>query len=97
MKKVIIALFSNYLGVYDVPQFAEARDDADLKESYRRVILSDPDGAFGARAHEKTLCKLGEFDDFTGKIEVLDSPIKVLDLATLFPVGYLAKKDAHNG
>jgi len=94
MKKLIVALFSTYLGVYDVPQFSDARDDDDLKESYRRAILSDPDGAYHARAQEKALCKLGEFDDFTGKITVFPEPIKILDLAALFPAGYLMKKEA---
>lgn len=97
MKKVITCLYSNYLGCYDIPQFLDVRDDDDLKESYRRMVINNPDEAFKYRVHEKTLCKLGFFDDFTGKIELLDAPIKLLDLASLFPQGYLARKESING
>lgn len=91
MKMTVYALYNSYLGCYDQPMFVNIPLD-DIKEQYRRSILADTEGAFKARANEKVVCHLGTFDDFTGKFELLPDPVKLIDLATLFPRGYLDGK-----
>lgn len=93
MKLTIIALYSAFLGCYDKPTFSEYPEDM-TAEMYHRQIMSVPDEAYKARAHEKTVCILGTFDDVTGSMELLEQPKKLLELSTCFPRGYLASKEA---
>lgn len=95
MKKLLITFYSKYLDAYDDPivsQYAEA----DLKTLYQRSIYSDPDGAYRGRIQEKCLVVLGTFDDCKGTITLNEKPVTLFDFAPLFPVGYLAKKEASN-
>lgn len=93
MKLTIVALYSSYLGAYDKPTFQELTGK-DVAEQYRRSVLAAPDQAYKALAQDKTVVILGTFDDVSGVIELLDSPMKVLDLASAFPPGFLKKMEA---
>lgn len=89
----IFALCNDYLGCYDLPLYRK-ESPTDMEESFRRSVLTDPDGAFQNHAHEKSLFLLGTFDDVSGLIMPLEKPQKLLPLAKLFPPGYLAMKEA---
>lgn len=93
MKLTIVALYSSYLNAYDNPTFSNLKP-ADVAEQYRRSVLAAPDQAYKALAQDKTVVILGTFDDVSGEIELLDAPMKVLDLASAFPAGYLKKMEA---
>lgn len=93
MKLTIVSLYSSYLNAYDNPTISNLQP-ADVAEQYRRSVLAAPEQAYQALAQDKTVCILGTFDDITGKIEVLDQPQKVLDLASAFPPGFLKQKEA---
>lgn len=93
MKKLIITLYSSYLDAYDEPSVTQFQI-ADLKTVYSRTILADPEGAWRARAQEKTVVVLGEFDDCTGKLDAYSEPKKLFELAPLFPKGFIMKKEA---
>lgn len=95
MKKLLISLYSNYMDAYDDLTVTQYQEE-DLRTIYQRSIYADPDGAYKARAQEKTLVIFGTFDDCTGSIELLDNPKKLVDLATVFPAGYLVRKEAKN-
>ena len=95
MKYKVIALCSDYLGCYDQPTFSNLSEE-DVMEQYRRSVLADPDGAYKARASEKSLFVLGEFDDVSGVILPFKQPKKLVSLASYFPAGYLAKKETTN-
>lgn len=90
MKQYVYSLYSAYIGAYDKPFVHELGPDA-IKEGYRRTIMQDPDQAFKNFAHEKILCLVGTWDDETGKFEPSgEDASRIVDLATLFPVGYIA-------
>lgn len=95
MKKLLVSLYSNYLDAYDDPTLSQYPEE-DLPTLYKRTIFADPDGAYKWRAHEKTLVIFGTFDDCKGKFELLENPKHVVPLASLFPPGYLQKKEANN-
>lgn len=92
MKLKIYALKNTYLNVFDVPTFQNVEPD-DIAEGYRRSILTNPDEAFKHQAHEKALYYLGYFDDVLGTVEPVE-PQKLVDLAALFPRGYIAAHTA---
>ena len=97
MKKIVYCLYASYLDVYETPiVYNFGNDEKDLKEGFRRLIVSDPDKAFAERLNEKELCMLGLWDDVTGSIELKEHPIRLVHLASLFPAGYLARKEAVN-
>lgn len=93
MKLTLITLYNSYLGCYDKPVFENIKYE-DLKDQYRRSVLSNPEQAYAAKAADKTVCYLGTFDDVTGKFDLTSEPEKVLDLASCFPPGFLKKKEA---
>lgn len=95
MTLFIVSLLNSYLGCYEAPQTSNLTKD-NIKEQYHRSVMMDPDGAFQARANEKIVTILGEFDDTTGKIVPYETPEKLLDLVTCFPRGYLAQKEKKN-
>lgn len=88
MKLTIAVFYSEYLQAYDVPQFLN-QDPNNLKEGFRRSILSDVDAAFKAHVHEKKLYLLGFFDDETGIFDLLPEQTLICDMAPLFPKGYI--------
>jgi len=89
----IYALCNDYIGCFDAPIFV-MQDEPTIQEGYRRMVLGDPDQAFKALLHEKSLFYLGEYDDTNGVISPIEQPKKLIALAKLFPPGYLAKKEA---
>lgn len=91
MKQYMYALYSEYVGAYDKP-FVHDYEPEQAKESFRRTILQDPDGAFKNFAHEKILCFIGTWDDQSGEFipTCSNEEKRIVDLATFFPVGYLA-------
>lgn len=86
----VYVLKNLYLGVFELPQ-VQKLSKADVGEGYRRLIYSDPDTCFKRRYHECQLCYIGTWDDETGKLDYCE-PQVLVDLATLFPKGYLAKR-----
>lgn len=88
MKLTIVALYSEYLGAFDLPQFLTQLPE-NIGEGYRRSILQDPDGAFKAHVHEKKAYLLGFFDDEAGTFELLPEKKLICDLAPMFPRGYI--------
>lgn len=95
MIKLLVSLYSTYLDAYDDPTVSVHREE-DLKDLYLRTIYSDPEGAYKARAHEKAVVVLGTFNDCTGQLIVHEKPVKLFDMASLFPKGWLAQKEAKN-
>lgn len=93
MKKLLVSLYSNYLDAYDDPTLSQYPEE-DLPTLYKRTIYADPEGAYKWKAQEKTLVIFGTFDDCKGVFELLENPKKVVDLASLFPTGFLQKKEA---
>lgn len=93
MKKLVISLYSTYLDAYDDPSIT-VHPEENLKELYTRTVYSDPEGAWKARAQEKSVVILGTFDDCTGELIAFDKPKKLFELAALFPKGWLAQKEA---
>lgn len=93
MKKLLVSLYSAYLDAYDEPTLTQYQL-ADLKTVYTRTILCDPEGAWRARAQEKTVVVLGEFDDCNGHLEAYPEPKKLFELAPLFPKGFIMNKEA---
>lgn len=97
MKKIVYVLYAAYLDVYETPiVYNFGNDEKDLKEGFRRLIVSNPDKAFEERLNEKELCVLGFWDDSTGTFELKEHPLRLVHLASLFPAGYLAKKEQIN-
>lgn len=97
MKKIVYVLYATYLDVYETPiVYNFGNDESDLKEGFRRLIVSNPDKAFEERLNEKELCVLGLWDDKSGTIELKEHPFRLVHLASLFPAGYLARKEQIN-
>jgi len=98
MRFLVYGLYNSYLDVYETPQVYTFGDsEENLREGFRRLILSNPDKAFADRFNEKELCLYGTFDDRSGVFDLLDHPQRLVHLASFFPQGYLAKKESNNG
>lgn len=92
----IYSLQNAYLGVFEAPM-TRLEDEKAMAEMMRRSVLSDPDGCYKAYGHEKTLYYIGEFDEETAKITIIEQPKAIVPLAKLFPPGYLARMESDAG
>lgn len=92
MRYMVYALQNAYLGAFDLPVVHQLSPE-DMIESYRRLVVQDPERCYQSYVHEKTLCVIGEFDDITGIITPVE-PKKIKELAGLFPAGFIAGKEA---
>lgn len=98
MKVLVYGLYNSYLDVYETPQVYSFGDNQEnLREGFRRLIVSNPDKAFSDRLNEKELCLYGMFDDRDGSFDLSDHPTRLVHLASFFPQGFLAKKEQNNG
>lgn len=88
----IYSLYNTYLDVYEAPIFQQY-DKKDIVEGYRRLILSDTAKAYEKRIHECRLVYLGTWDDQKGIIDVVPQIETIVELASLFPRGYIAKRE----
>ena len=91
MTSNVYALYNSYLGVYEAPFFQQL-SKADICEGYRRLVLSDPQKAYEKRLHECRLMYLGTWDDVKGLISVTEAPQAVIEIASFFPRGFIAKR-----
>lgn len=91
----MIALRNSFLDAFDHPTFTNLSRQ-DVVEQYRRSVLAAPQKAYEARASEKELWILGEFNDATGQVILLDKPVKLADLSSFFPKGFLARMESNN-
>lgn len=90
MTSNVYVLKNQYLGVFELPQ-VQKLSKADVGEGYRRLIYSDPADCYKRRYQECLLCYIGTWDDEKGVFDYV-TPEVIVDLATLFPKGYLAKR-----
>lgn len=88
----VYSLYNSYLDVYEAPIFQQY-DKKDIIEGYRRLILSDPSKAYEKRIHECRLVFLGTWDDVKGVISVVEQKETIVELAALFPRGFIAKRE----
>lgn len=101
MKCYVYALYSPYLGCYDLPTVSEHEPER-YSEMYRRLIKSDQERSFSVHAEEKKLCYIADFDDITGILSPLASPLVLADLSSFFDKDFLLKKsqsvqEVHHG
>jgi len=92
MNFYVYATYNSYMDVYDTPIF-QKYDDKEMLEAFRRMIFDNPEEAFKKHFDEKTLFVLGEYDDRKGTLITFEQPKAVGHLASMFPKGFLAKKE----
>lgn len=90
----VVGLHDTFLDAYDQPTLVSVPDlNVDVKEMYRRSILSNPEEAYTRfRTHEKDAVYYGTFDDMSGKFDMLEKPKSLFNCASLFPAGFISKK-----
>lgn len=91
----VIAFHDTYLDAFQTPLFVKDKLE-DIPELYRRSIYANPEEAYKNRAHELEVVHLGTYDDLKGEFALGDK-VKLCDLASLFPRGFLAQKGGQNG
>ena len=80
MTKQIYTLRDNTVEVYNQPFYTFSKEQAERDMLY---MANDKDHNIGKNPEQYALYHLGEYDDSTGKFNLNDAPLHVVNLADL--------------